>query len=390
MSPTAKREAIRYTTKQYEVSERRACRAVKVPRSTVRYCTRRIDDGKLRSRLREIALKRRRFGSPRITVMLRREGFKVNHKRVERIYAMEGLQVKKRKKRRQTAALRIVIPTPTNPINGGAWILSLTPCLMVAGFAVSPSSMISPENLFIFTSTKAFPVIGSLTYWMGLRGSRGLPETIVCDNGPEFARYALDWWAHERGVRISFIRPGKPTENAFIGAFQWEISGRMSQRKLVHKLSRRSRKNRGLAKRLTIIDPIARWATKALTSFSRGSNNSKTRCFSTSPWTNLGGRSEGLAYNYDGKWGLDSQVVFDELGLSYGFQLRAGDVGNNVGSAELIKQTFRGKKFKDEKYLSGDSAYCNQECITTSLGLGVKFTFTAHEGWTGWRSHLRD
>lgn len=101
-----------------------------------------------------------------------------------------------------------------------------------------------------------------------------------------------------------------------------------------------------------------------------------------------GKKMEGLAYNYEGKWGLDSQVVFDELGLSYGFQLRPGDVGNNVDSSELIKQTFRGKKFHDEKFLSGDSAYCNQECITTCLGLGAKFTFTAHEKWTGWTSHL--
>lgn len=101
-----------------------------------------------------------------------------------------------------------------------------------------------------------------------------------------------------------------------------------------------------------------------------------------------GKKMEGLAYNYDKKWGLDSQVVYDELGLSYGFQLRQGDVGNNVGSSEMIEQIFEGKKFADEKYLSGDSAFCNQECIRTCLRLGVKFTFTAHDGWTSWRSHI--
>jgi len=101
-----------------------------------------------------------------------------------------------------------------------------------------------------------------------------------------------------------------------------------------------------------------------------------------------GKKMEGLGFNYKGHWGLDSQVVFDELGLSYGFRLRHGDVGNNVGSAQMIEQTFQGKKFKDEKYLSGDSAYCNRECITTSMRLGVSFTFTAHDGWTGWKSHI--
>jgi hypothetical protein len=101
-----------------------------------------------------------------------------------------------------------------------------------------------------------------------------------------------------------------------------------------------------------------------------------------------GQKMEGVAFNYDGKWCLDSQVMFDELGLCYGFQLRRGDTGNNIGSVDMIERTFRGKKFTDEKYLSGDSAYCNQECIRASVRLGVKFTFTAHDGWTGWRSHI--
>jgi hypothetical protein len=103
-----------------------------------------------------------------------------------------------------------------------------------------------------------------------------------------------------------------------------------------------------------------------------------------------GTKMEGLAFNYDGKWGLDSQVVFDELGFAYGFQLRPGDVGNNVGSSKMIEQAFLGKKFRDEKYLSGDSAYCNQDCITTCIRLGATFTFTAHDGWTHWKSHIKE
>lgn len=101
-----------------------------------------------------------------------------------------------------------------------------------------------------------------------------------------------------------------------------------------------------------------------------------------------GKQMEGLAMNYDGKWGLDSQVIFDELGLCYGLQLRPGDVGNNVGSVELIEQAFKGKDFREEKYLSGDSAYCNQDCIRACIRLGIKFTFTAHQAWTNWESHI--
>jgi hypothetical protein len=74
-----------------------------------------------------------------------------------------------------------------------------------------------------------------------------------------------------------------------------------------------------------------------------------------------GKKMEGLAFNYDGKWGLDSQVVFDELGFSYGFSLRPGDVGNNVGSSRMIEQAFCEMKFEDEKYLSGATVECLNE-----------------------------
>lgn len=219
MSPAAKRDAIRYATKQYDVSERRACRAMRFPRSTVRYQKLGSDDAKLRGRLRELAMQRRRFGSPRLTVMLRREGFKVNHKRVERIYAEEGLQVKKRKKRRQTAALRVVIPAPTEP--NKRWSMDFVSDALADGrrfrclTIVDDFSRESP-HIFVDRSIPGHRVAQILD---GLGGARGLPDTIVCDNGPEFAGSALDWWAHERGVKIAFIRPGKPVENAFIESF---------------------------------------------------------------------------------------------------------------------------------------------------------------------------
>lgn len=219
VSPAAKREAIRYTTKQYDVSERRACRAVRVPRSTVRYCSRRCDDDKLRCRLREIALERRRFGSPRLTVMLKREGFKVNHKRVERIYGEEGLQVRKRKNRRQTAAIRVAIATPTKP--NKRWSMDFVADALSDGRRFRCLTIVddfSRESICIHVD-KSIPGHRVAQVLDGLSGGRGLPETIVCDNGPEFAGSALDWWAHESGVKISFIRPGKPVENAFIESF---------------------------------------------------------------------------------------------------------------------------------------------------------------------------
>lgn len=103
-----------------------------------------------------------------------------------------------------------------------------------------------------------------------------------------------------------------------------------------------------------------------------------------------GTKMEGLDYNYKGEWGLDSQILFDELGFAWDMELRSGSTRSGVGASEQIRRAFSSYKFRDEKYLSGDAAYCYQEVITTCISLGIKFTFTAHEGTTGWESYIPD
>lgn len=99
-------------------------------------------------------------------------------------------------------------------------------------------------------------------------------------------------------------------------------------------------------------------------------------------------KMEGLAYNYKDEWCLDSQVIFDELGLCWDLDLRSGNTKSGVGAPEQVRRAFTGYKFSDEKYLSGDAAYCFQELITTCLSLGVKFTFTANQATTYWENHI--
>jgi hypothetical protein len=103
-----------------------------------------------------------------------------------------------------------------------------------------------------------------------------------------------------------------------------------------------------------------------------------------------GSKMEGLAYNYKDEWCLDSQIIFDELGLAWNFSLRPGNTKSGVGASEQIKQAFEGYKFSDEKYLSADSAYCNQEVMKTCVALGVGFTITANHATTGWEDHIGD
>jgi Transposase DDE domain group 1 len=103
-----------------------------------------------------------------------------------------------------------------------------------------------------------------------------------------------------------------------------------------------------------------------------------------------GTKIEGLAYNYKDEWCLDSQVIYDELGFCWSFELRSGNTKSGVGAKEQIQKAFAAYKFEDEKYLSGDAAYCNQEIIKTCLTLGVGFTLTANQATTGWESYISE
>lgn len=101
-----------------------------------------------------------------------------------------------------------------------------------------------------------------------------------------------------------------------------------------------------------------------------------------------GRKMQGLAYNYKDEWCLDSQVIFDELGLCWDLELRPGNTKSGVGAVEQVRRAFAGFKFADEKYLSGDAAYCFQDLIKACLALGVKFSFTANQATTGWEDHI--
>ena len=101
-----------------------------------------------------------------------------------------------------------------------------------------------------------------------------------------------------------------------------------------------------------------------------------------------GVKMEGLAYNYKDEWCLDSQVIFDELGFAWDMELRSGNTKSGVGAGTQIRRAFQAYKFTDEKYLSGDAAFCNQEVMTTSIGVGAFFTLTANQATTGWEDHI--
>jgi len=200
---------------EYRRSERQACQLAGMERSSCRYRARRCDDPALRERLRQLAGERRRFGYRRLTVLLRREGWPVNHKRVYRIYGAEGLAVRGRKRKRRKAEARgsPVLPTQANQV----WTMDFTHDSLASGRKFRTLNLMDGF-------TRESPRIEVDTSLPGLRvvevaRQRGYPQAIQVDNGPEFISRVVDQWAFMHGVELHFITPGKPTENAFIESF---------------------------------------------------------------------------------------------------------------------------------------------------------------------------
>lgn len=223
VKPAARRRQVAYLEIAFGMSERRACRTLGVPRASHRYKSKRPPATELVARLRRLAAERPRFGYRRLHVLLRRQGVDVNHKRVYRVYRDEGLAVRIRRRRRFAASPRMTLPAPTRP--GERWSMDFVSDHLANGrrfrilTTVDCCSRKSP-GVLVDTSIGGDRVVRFLDE-LCLDG--GFPEMIEIDNGPEFISNALDRWAYQRGVRLHFIRPGKPTDNAFIESFNGKL-----------------------------------------------------------------------------------------------------------------------------------------------------------------------
>ena len=222
MTPAARRGAWVAATAGLGLSERRACRLVKIHRSVARYKPKREAPTELLTRLRELASERRRYGYRRLAVLLRREGFVVNHKKVYRLYRDEGLAVRRvrRRKRKKLAGAERVIPSLPEGRNQ-CWSMDFVQDSLADGRRIRVLTLVDNYSreclaLEVGTSLPGARVVRVLEQVSRIRGK---PKTIVVDNGPEFAGKALDAWAYENGVGLHFIAPGKPVQNAYIESF---------------------------------------------------------------------------------------------------------------------------------------------------------------------------
>ena len=190
-----------------------------LPRASYDYKPVVRNDEELREKIRELAHQRKRFGCPRIHLLLRREGLIINHKRTERIYREEGLSLRKRKRRKTAAMARVLLPAATRP--NERWSMDFVTDSIVTGRRFRALVIVDDYSrecpvIEVDTSLGGRRVVQVLER---LSETRGLPEVITTDNGPEFSSKVLDEWAYRHGVKLNFIRPGKPIENAYAESF---------------------------------------------------------------------------------------------------------------------------------------------------------------------------
>jgi putative transposase len=221
VKPAQQRERVGYLTRTFGVAIRRACEVIKLNRATY-YCKSKAGplNTLLRERIKAIAVARVRYGYRRIGVLLRREGFAVNDKRVYRLYAAEGLSLRAKLPHRRRAAIprsQRFVPEAVNEV----WSMDFMhdrladnrPYRLLTIVDIYSRECVALEAAPRFCSDDVVAVLQRACR------ERGSPKFLRCDNGTEFVAKPLDQWAFWNKIGLDFSRPGKPTDNAFIESF---------------------------------------------------------------------------------------------------------------------------------------------------------------------------
>lgn len=177
------------------------------------------DDSTIKERMIQLAQEKPRYGRPRITWLLRKEGFLDNHKRIARIYCEERLQMHRRKGKKKRTGLRLVMPIPEKP--NQRWSMDFVSDSFSDGRRFRTLTIVDDCTRECLALEVDIGISGQRVSEVldRIAKARGFPKAIVSDNGPEFISKAMSQWAYERKVDLKFIQPGKPVQNAFIESF---------------------------------------------------------------------------------------------------------------------------------------------------------------------------
>jgi len=204
--------------KSRNVSERRACRVIGFSRSAAWRLLQGRDDDTLRDKLKDLAELYPKYGCPTLHDMLRTEGHVVNHKRTHRLYCEEGLQVRT-KRRKKLYRPRVPMAVPEGP--NERWSVDFVSDQLANGRRFRVFNVVDDFNRECVMQIVDFSISGQrlVREFDRLAQRRKLPKRIVMDNGPELTSKAMFFWSQRTGVKLHFIQPGKPTQNAFVESF---------------------------------------------------------------------------------------------------------------------------------------------------------------------------
>lgn len=218
VKPRAKRPVVEYLKATYLFSERRACTLMQLDRNSHRYTAKPSNDSELKTRLKQLATEYPVYGYLMLHGLLKQEKLVVNKKRTYRLYTEANLQVRtKRRKKLQRPRQPMITPLKPNQ----RWSMDFISDQLSDGRRFRILNVVDDYSRecigqFVDTSISGLAVARFLDL---LIQERGNPHAIVCDNGPEFTSKAMFFWSKERSVKLSFIQPGKPTQNAFVESF---------------------------------------------------------------------------------------------------------------------------------------------------------------------------
>jgi putative transposase len=223
VTPVARRAAVAHLRQAYAMSERRACKVIGSDRSSMRDASRRPDDAAIRTRLRELAGIRRRSGYRRLHVLLDREGIRLNHKKLRRLYREERLQVRRRGGRKRALGTRAPMLLPQG--RNQRWSLDFLSDTLTDGRRFRILAVVDDFTreclcLIADTSLSGVRVARELDLVIARRGR---PLGCVSDNGTELTSMAILAWSQQTRVDWHYIAPGKPQQNGFIESFNGKL-----------------------------------------------------------------------------------------------------------------------------------------------------------------------
>lgn len=223
VTPLAQRTCCEAVVINHSYSQRRACQLVGAERTTIRYVSRKPEEGLLKERITMLAHEKRRYGYRRIHILLKRDGIQINHKKVFRIYKQLGLKVLKRGGRKRALGQRVV-PIPLVRMNQ-EWSLDFVHDALASGRRVRMLTIVDnftreSIKITVDTSLSGRRVCEELAQVIE---DRGKPDRILSDNGTEFTSTAVLAWCQEKGVRWDYIQPGKPYQNGYIESFNGKL-----------------------------------------------------------------------------------------------------------------------------------------------------------------------